>query len=179
MRIAEPVANRLIANRIVTDRGCWVWTALLDHDGYSRISVGGKMRIGHRVAYEAFRGPIPPGLTLDHLCRNRTCINPDHLEPVTLAENISRGAHPNKSKTHCLRGHLFDYKNTKIDAGGWRQCRACASIRQKEARARRAYLDTFQALSPAARELAMLENKDARWSDADRRRYAELMRGEG
>ena len=83
----------------VTESGCWLWTGRIDRGGYGAISINRnkyplrpcfiKAR-AHRVSYEAFRGEIPSGLTLDHLCRVRCCVNPDHLEPVTLKENMSR-----------------------------------------------------------------------------------------
>ena len=90
----------------------------------------------HRVAYRSWRGPIPKGLTIDHLCRNTICINPEHLEVVTLAENIRRGFSPtaiNKRKTHCLNGHPFTIKR----AHGWRGCLVCQRIYNKRCRDRR------------------------------------------
>lgn len=79
--------------RYITGRGsCWEWTGLKNVRGYGRINVAGTMQLAHRATYSALRGPIPEGLELDHLCRNPSCVNPDHLEPVTHAENVRRWA---------------------------------------------------------------------------------------
>ena len=107
-------------------------------DGYGRWN--GKL--AHRLTYEATHGPIPSGLTLDHLCRNRRCVNPDHLEPVTNRENILRGTSPSALhavQTACVNGHPFDAANTRTNANGSRSCRACnrAAVRRyQSARAR-------------------------------------------
>lgn len=71
--------------------GCWVWTGNLNDSGYGRINVAGRPMRAHRVSYRLFVGLIPDGLTLDHTCRRRACINPQHLEPVTMQENLRRG----------------------------------------------------------------------------------------
>lgn len=82
--------------------GCWVWTAHGNNRGYGRFRVGGRQAYAHRVAYELRNGPIPPGLTIDHLCRNKMCVNPAHLEPVTLRENALRGSLA-RQPTHAAR----------------------------------------------------------------------------
>jgi hypothetical protein len=108
---------------------CWIWAGGLTTAGYGRASVPGKGRqAAHRIAYELLVGPIPEGLTLDHLCRNRACVNPDHLEPVGMTENMRRGAARGmalyRPPTHCRRGHPFEGGNTYISASG-RSCRTC------------------------------------------------------
>lgn len=88
----------------------------------------------HRVVYEELVGPIPDGLMLDHLCRVRHCVNPEHLEPVTNRENVLRGeGHSAKAAraTHCLKGHPYAGENLRILSNGWRRCRACHRERER------------------------------------------------
>ena len=112
---------------------CWLWTASKSHDGYGRFWLGGKVRYAHCVAYEWLVGPVPEGLSLDHLCRVRHCVNPDHLEPVTSGENSRRGntGQNNASKTHCPQGHEYNEENTTMDRGR-RYCRTCQRDRARE-----------------------------------------------
>lgn len=111
--------------------GCWQWAGPTMRQGYGYISRNGRIVYAHRHAYELLVGPIPDGLVIDHLCRNTSCVNPAHLEPVTQRENVLRGNAPaakNAVKTHCPRGHEYTPENTITrdrDGRISRQCREC------------------------------------------------------
>ena len=114
---------------MLDEGGCIVYVGYLNRCGYGQITSQGRyFGMTHRIIYEAMVEPIPDGLELDHLCRNRACVNPDHLEPVTHQVNTLRGetvSSINARKTHCKRGHEFTPDNTYITPTGQRHCRAC------------------------------------------------------
>ena len=127
--------GRSIADRIDASGDCWEWIGGTVSTGYGRVSVKGKHQLVHRVVWEALVGPIPDGLQIDHLCRNRICCNPDHLEPVSSLVNSQRGeswAHHYK-KTHCVNRHAFTVENTyhPPHRTNSRECRACRAERSR------------------------------------------------
>ena len=129
--------ERITRNITVEPDGCWLWTKCCDRKGYGRVQLGGLLLYAHRLSYEVFEGPIPEGLHLDHLCRVRHCVNPDHLEPVTCAENIRRSPIHHGAKTHCPAGHPYDEANTRRYRGR-RFCITCNKERCRAFRERAA-----------------------------------------
>jgi hypothetical protein len=115
---------------------CWPWTGARTSHGYGATTLDGRYAVASRAAYELLIGPIPEGLVLDHLCRNRACVNPAHLEPVTHQVNINRGVGCPASRTHCPQGHPYDEANTMHSCGA-RRCRTCCRDQARAARARR------------------------------------------
>lgn len=109
---------------------CWIWTGALMTKGYGTLENGQRREGAHRIAYKLRYGSIPEGLTIDHLCRNKPCVNPGHLEAVTNRTNVLRGVGPsaqNARKTHCLRGHEYTEANT-YRSNGKRSCRTCPKM---------------------------------------------------
>ncbi len=125
---------------VVQENGCWEWVGSLSENGYGFMSWKSRSCYrAHRYYYEREYGPIPEGLQIDHLCRNRKCVRPDHLEAVTRRENMMRGfgvGGINARKTHCLRGHAFTPENTYWSRNGNREkkkrrCLTCARAQRK------------------------------------------------
>lgn len=130
-----------ILRKVSPGDGCWTWGGTILGDGYGQAWLGRQYRhrqaYAHRIVYELLVGPIPEGLQLDHLCRVRSCVRPDHLEPVTCQVNILRGfnrAALNARKVQCIRGHVMDDDNVYVAPSGGRRCRTC---RRAERRRRR------------------------------------------
>jgi hypothetical protein len=137
-RFPTPAIDRLLAGCVVdAETGCWVWQRAKNAKGYGRVLIGsrvdGTRRVvyAHRLSYELHVGPVPDGLDLDHLCRNTSCCNPAHLEPVTRRENVLRGEAPAAKQWRlgeCNRGHAFTPENTYVNKGK-RYCRTCQRAR--------------------------------------------------
>lgn len=151
-RTPERVLQTIRERTEQTPAGCHLWTGRVDNWGYVRLNLSGWNTLAHRAVYEAARGPIPDGYEIDHVCHtrdtscvrgpacpHRRCLNPDHLEPVSHAEN---GRRMGDRLTHCVNGHAFTPENTydrlpaKGDSGR-RDCRTCIRERQRRCKARR------------------------------------------
>ena len=153
----RPILDRLLPRFTINGHtGCWDWTGYVMPNGYGKLTIpGSRSNLAHRLMYEELVGPIPKGLDIDHLCRNRACVNPEHMEPVTRQINLSRSpiirqmlaaktaaaaereaqrrakllANPkhNRYKTHCPSGHPYDEENTRWYRNS-RRCKACDRI---------------------------------------------------
>lgn len=131
---AEELA-RFRGKTVETPTGCWLWQGPLDRDGYGTFHFRRRNRRAHRVGYFLLNGPIEPGLVINHTCRNRNCVNPQHLEAVTASESAmkdsSSPAYVNSQKTHCPRGHPYDRQY-----GKQRYCSICSAEKSKRLRAK-------------------------------------------
>jgi HNH endonuclease len=117
------------ANVAIQDDGCWQWTGVVTAAGYGSFTLDDATYVAHRLVYTELRGPIPDGLDLDHLCNVKTCVNPDHLEPVTRAENLRRR---NAARTRCKRDHDLTVPGALIP--GTYQCHECRLLTYRRVR---------------------------------------------
>jgi HNH endonuclease len=144
----KPTPQEIFWSKVEKTDNCWLWRGYVQPDGYPRFKFEGRPHNAHRLAYMWLISPIPDGLQIDHLCRVKTCVNPEHLEAVTPGENTRRVPdHPimlNAAKTHCPHGHEYDLLNTYY-CNGHRICRACRTRQQREKRARRRARQKLQA----------------------------------
>lgn len=159
--LSDKTIQRRFWSKVVKDEvsGCLLWTASPRHDGYGQIGVGGRNGryvVAHRASWVLSGRQLPePPLQLDHLCRVRRCVNPEHLEAVTCRENLRRGARA--QVTHCPHGHPYSGENLRIISGA-RKCRACRNASVRLCRSR--HLDRFRA-DARARYKKAKENPDA------------------
>jgi hypothetical protein len=140
----KPIAEKFL-DKVIKTNDCWGWKNKPNGRGYSTLSYNYRNVLAHRFSYEQKYGKLEKGMVLDHLCRNRWCVNPDHLQVVSNKENILRGESPsahNARKTHCPSGHEYNDENTlkyelKLYKGHSRVCRECARLRAKSYRERK------------------------------------------
>jgi hypothetical protein len=120
--------------------GCWLWTGWVGKHGYGLMKIDGKHKLAHRISHELLIGEIPAGLDIDHLCKTRCCVNPQHMEPVTRGENARR-ADPgrfNRAKTHCPKGHEYTPENTRLEFSRRSFGRICVTCKIESLRRLRA-----------------------------------------
>lgn len=164
----KPTHNKSLLRKIILntsfnkDTGCIEWTGATNGHGYGRICGvdGKKFKPAHRYIYEKLYGELDKNLHIDHLCRNKKCVNPEHLEPVSLVENVMRGTSftaQNARKSECKRGHEFNIYNTHFDPRGNRCCKLCNNIKQRIAlnrpNVRMSYLKNSTIFKAAEREI--------------------------
>lgn len=136
------IVDRFTEKVVESENGCLEWTGGKFGNGYGMLYPGPdsetKKLLAHRWSYEHFVGPIPEGFVIDHLCKNISCVNPDHLEPVSQRRNVLRGesfSAANARKTHCIHGHEFAGDNL-ISSERRRECRECRRQRDRKRRPR-------------------------------------------
>lgn len=127
--------DRLMDKFTMQPSGCWIWQGSQNGVGYGELRFGKVKKYAHRLMYELFNGPIPGGQQIDHLCRNRSCVNPMHLEAVSASVNVRR-AMPYRidtHKTHCSNGHEYTIENSyQRKDGKGRNCNECVRTRARE-----------------------------------------------
>lgn len=134
-----PIEDRLLTKIVAhPETGCWLWCGCIDRCGYGKVYYRERAEtLAHRASYLVFKGGIPAGCEIDHLCGNRSCINPAHLQAVPHSVNVSRADytrnHRNGRKTHCKRGHELSGVNLVVQKNGARQCRFCINDRARKA----------------------------------------------
>lgn len=116
------ISPRVSSRTVVNLTPCWTWTGATTSKGYGCLSDGHRTVLAHRLAWESVNGPIPDGLTVNHRCMNKRCVNPEHLELLTPGDNLRHGR---GMRTHCPAGHEYDLLNTRVNANGHRSCREC------------------------------------------------------
>lgn len=129
-----PIEERFMSHVEKDDSGCWLWQAFIGPTGYGDFWANNKMQRAHRWSYSNWNGSLIKGLTIDHLCRVRNCVNPEHLEQVTIKENVLRGESfvaKNAAKTHCHKGHEFKEDNIYLYRGR-RMCKTCRKKNQRQ-----------------------------------------------
>lgn len=124
--------ERFISGVYENENGCWIWPKAKVRGGYGMFKLNKKNVLAHRYSYTKLIGDIPNGLTIDHLCKQRDCVNPDHLEAVTMKENISRGTNFQRNKSHCKWGHEFNSDNIYWIYSRYRRCKQCQDKRDRE-----------------------------------------------
>lgn len=166
-----PIERLLMRVHINATTGCWEWLGYKASNGYGRIAINKSGRPAHRIAYTFFREAVPVTLVCDHLCRNRGCVNPWHIEIVTIRENVLRGARATKA-THCRLGHPYSPDNTRINSDGGRRCILCErawyqakrdrDVAAYNADARERWAANRDAINARRRELAAIRTRSAR-----------------
>ena len=135
MHMTDAELARFKSKTVENPAGCWLWQGPLDKDGYGSFFFRRRPRRAHRVGYFLRHGPIPSGMVVNHTCRNRHCVNPQHLQMVTVTENVMKDStslpYLNSQKTHCKKGHPFDRKY-----GNQRYCSICQAAKTKRLRAK-------------------------------------------